>query len=294
MFLGGHPQIASLGELNFLGKAVKLGELCSCGSTVSACQAWEKIYREIQRETGIYFPDTPYSYKLWDARSRVIIDHDYQNKLFHARFLFRRAWMGVRALLPSPFDRIVPIPPAYHSAIKNKMRIFRIISKIWGKRVVVDSSKNPWEAVELARRFPGQVKVLLVTRDGRGVYLSRRGSGFGREASVLEWSKYYQNAAPMLREKINSENLMQLRYEDFASDPESMGRKICGFIGLDYDPAMLDFSSGERHMANGNDTRFKSNKGIRLDERWRSELVGEELAYFERHGGSVNHMLGYV
>jgi len=256
--------------------------------------AWRKIYKEIQTETGIYIPDTPYAYKLWDARSRVIIDHEYQNKLFYAKFYYRRAWMGARAYLPAPLGRLAPMPPAYHSAIRNKMRLFRIISQAWGKRVVVDSSKNPWEAVELANRFPEQVKVLLVTRDGRGVYLSRRTSGFDREASVLEWAKYYRNAAPMLREKINPANIMQLRYEDFASDPENMGRKLCSFVGMDYDPVMLDFSNGERHMANGNDTRFNSNKGIRLDERWRRELVGEELAYFESRGGSVNHMLGYV
>lgn len=293
MFLGGHSRVASLGEINFLGKAVKLGEACSCGEPVATCSTWKRLYDAVKKQTGIDIAETPYAYRLWDARSRVIIDHNHQNALFHARFLFRRAWLGLREALPSGLRSIIPIPPAYEKALHNKMQLFQLMADTWGKKVIVDSSKNPWEAIELAARWPEQVKVVLVTRDGRGVYLSRRSSGFDRGISVRDWMKYYRRAAPMLVKRLPAPNLLQMRYEDFASDPEGMGRKLCEFAGIEYEPSMLALDQGERHMANGNDTRFSPSKGIRLDERWRDGLKGDELAYFERHGGPVNRMLGY-
>ena len=293
MFLGGHSRVASLGEINFLGKAVKLGEACSCGEPVASCPAWKRLYDAVLQKTGINIPEAPYAYRLWDARSRVIIDREYQNALFHAKFLFRRAWLGLRESLPAGLRTLTPIPPAYEKALHNKMQLFQLLADSWGKSVIVDSSKNPWEAIELAARWPAQVKVVLVTRDGRGVYFSRRSSGFDPKVSVREWMKYYRRAAPMLVKHLPAASLMQMRYEDFASDPEGRGRELCAFAGIEYEASMLDLSRGERHMANGNNTRFSPGKGIRLDERWRDGLKDEELAYFERHGGAVNRKLGY-
>jgi hypothetical protein len=47
-------------------------------------------------------------------------------------------------------------------------------------------------------------------------------------------------------------------------------------------------------MVTGNDTRFSVDKGLNADERWKTELVGDELAYFEKHAGQLNRALGYL
>lgn len=293
MFLGGHPAAASLGELNFLGKALALNEDCSCGTSLSACEEWQKVFRAIASERGFSPVDDPYRLRLWDARSRVLIDHAYQTPAYHAAFYFRRAWLGVRESLPAVFQKLVPIPPVLSRALANKMDLYRIIAENWGKSHVIDSSKNPWEAMELARRWPDRVKVVLVTRNGRGVYLSRRNSGFSRRVSVAEWMNYYRRAVPVLDRNLTSSQMLRMSYEDFARDPEAAGRRLCEFVGLEFEPAMLALNAAGRHMANGNDTRFSPGKGIRLDERWKSELVGDELAYFNAHGAVVNRLLGY-
>ena len=57
---------------------------------------------------------------------------------------------------------------------------------------------------------------------------------------------------------------------------------------------MTDLSHAERHMVNGNDTRFRPERGIHLDERWRTDLAGDELAYFEGAAGRLNAQLGYA
>lgn len=294
MFLGGHSAIASLGEVNFLGNAIRLDQFCSCGRPFNRCDYWRLIFDRLKHETGIDLLRQPYAYPLWDARARVIVDHDYQDWLFHTRFYVKRAWLGIRDKLPDGLHYKCPIPPSYSSALQNKMRLVSIISEEWDKKIVVDSSKNPWEAQELSIRFPGQVLIVFVVRDGRGVYFSKRTSGFSKSDSIKGWRRYYRNALPKLLKRVPKSCLLIMKYEDLASRPEYWGSEICSRVGITYEPKMMDLNSNVRHMASGNDTRFLAAKGIRLDERWRRDLTNREFEYFEKHAGNLNRELGYA
>lgn len=294
MFLGGHPRIASLGESNFLGKAVQLGQACTCGATVRECLRWNAVFDAILADSGVDLRQDPYGWPLWNARARVIVDHERQGLVFNAAFRLRKSWLLARARLPQPLRSALPLPPLLSTAVKNKLRLYQVVASAWGRSVVVDSSKNPFEAIELARRWPDRILVVLLTRDGRGVFLSKRSSGFARGESVSPWQTYYRRVLPLLQRDLPAANLARWRYEDIASDPEAFARSLCQKVGLDYDPAMMDLASGDRHMVGGNETRFAPGRGIRLDERWRRELQGDELDYFMRHGGRLNERLGYT
>lgn len=291
MFLGGHPRAASLGEANFLAKVIRLGERCSCGELVRDCGHWHAVYDrlapwgfELQR---------PYRYRLWDAVAWGNVDKEYQNRGFLARTRARGAWMSLRDLAPASLRNACPIPPAYDEALANKLRLYEAVAAAWDKELIVDSSKNVREAVELFRRRPDAVRILLLTRDGRGVYLSRRSSGRDREESVNGWLAYYTRALALLERHVPVRARMQLKYEDVAQDPKRMGEALCRFIGLDFQDSMLKLDHVVRHMVNGNNTRFRPGKGISLDERWRRDLQPGELAYFEGRGGPMNAALGY-
>lgn len=293
MFLGAHPDAASLGEVNLIGKALKLGQMCTCGAVLTQCPAWARVFGAIRDETGIDMPTDPYAYQLWNARARTVVDHDRQDFVFETLFKLRKAWLLGRSRMPAALRHRVPLPPSLGRTLANKMALYAHIAGKWNRRVIVDSSKNPWEAIELARRWPDQVHVVLLTRDGRGVYQSRRGTGFSQQESVDGWRVYYRRVQPLLRREVRAGNLTELKYEDFCAHPDVVGPGLCAQVGLQFDPRMLALGAGERHMVNGNDTRFAPQRGIRLDERWRHELVGEELAYFERRGSELNARLGY-
>lgn len=294
MFLGGHPRIASLGEANLLGKQINLRRECSCGVPVPECSAWSGVISNLQQSQHQDLLRQPYKFRLWDLKSRNAIDPSYQNWSFHVGFWTRKAWLMARRGAAEMAGVNMPLPPVFEVALRNKMSLYRAVAASWNKDVVVDSSKNPWEALELVRRWPDIVRVVLLTRDGRGVFLSRRSSGFSRSISLRGWRNYYRRAAPMLRNSVPSSHLLQSRYEDLASDPTAFAEMLCEFAGVEFDDGMLRLDGAQRHLVDGNDTRFSAGKGIRLDERWRTELVGEELAFFERHGGLLNKRLGYV
>jgi Sulfotransferase family len=294
MFLGAHSRITSLGEANFLGKAIRLGQTCTCGAPIPECRHWAAVFERIQTRTGVDLRCDPYGLPLWNARARVVVDNEHQDARFHLMFRLRKLWLLTRVRLPAPLRRRVPLPQALAKAIRNKMVLYEAIGEAWDKDVVVDSSKNPFEAIELARRWPDRVLVVLVTRDGRGVYLSRRTSGVPRHSSVTEWRRYYRRALPILRRDVPAGRLLTLRYEDLAANPETVGRRLCDQLGLPFEPGMCGLVAAGRHMIDGNDTRFAAGRGLRLDERWRRELGEEDLAYFSRVGGSLNAALGYA
>ena len=293
MFIGGHSQTASLGEINLLGNAISLNAECSCGDKLSACMQWRKVFDAVLSSHGIDLVKNPYEFKLWDAIAFDKIDHQRQTRAYRLAITLRKAWMRGRDYLPYSLRKHFPIPPILLEALRNKMDLFKEISRCWSKTVIVDSSKNFREAVELHQRWPNLVKVILLTRDGRGVYLSRRSSGRNQLESVSGWLNYYYNALPLLERCIASDSLLKIRYEDLASDPEKTGRVLCDFVGIPFEPQMLDLSQSTRHLVGGNNTRFSPEKGIRLDERWRTELYGKELDFFERVGGNMNYRLGY-
>lgn len=126
----------------------------------------------------------------------------------------RKAWVDVRNHLPYNLCEYTPIPPVLVKALRNKMDLYRAVSRCWDKSVVVDSSKNFRQAVELYRRWPDLVRVILLTRDGRGTYLSSRSSGHSRSNSVNAWLSYYRRSLPLLESHIAQSSLLKMRYED--------------------------------------------------------------------------------
>lgn len=294
MFLGGHPQVASLGEANFLGKAIRMRQQCTCGSLVSECSAWASVFTRIAAMAGgADLRTDPYGWPLWPARSLVIVDHERQTRGFHAVFKLHKALLIARSRLPGVSRFRLPLPRLLQEALDNKIHLYNAVSESWGKQVVVDSSKSLFEAIELARRAPDRVQVLLLSRDGRGVFSSRRRSGIDRHRAVRDWARYYERALALLPRHVPAANLVRLSYEELACEPERVGAELCSRLGLSYDPSMLRLDHGLRHMVDGNDTRFSGRDEIRLDERWKSELDSEDLSFFFRHGGQTNSALGY-
>ena len=293
MFIGGHSQAASLGEVNLLGNALSLNAECSCGDKLSTCVQWRKVFDAIVSSYDIDFIKYPYKFKLWDAIAFNQIDYQHQTRAYLLAIALRKAWMRGRDHLPYSLRKRFHIPLILFEALHNKMNLYKEIFYCWNKTIIIDSSKNFREAVELHQRWPNLVKIILLTRDGRGVYLSRRSSGRNQLESITGWLKYYSHALPLLEKYIAAEKLLKIRYEDLASDPEKMGHILCDFVGVPFESQMLDLSLSTRHLVSGNNTRFSPQKGIQLDERCRTELHGEELDFFQRVGGDMNHRLGY-
>src|SRR5262249_22955342 len=142
MMLGGHSQIASLGEFSMLGKAVALDMVCSCGKQVSACEQWSLVLARLRNETGIDLFAAPYSLWQWDTRSKIVIDPAQQTRAYLLAARIRTVMCNLRFHRPAGAPFRMPLPPSLRRGVRNTLLLYDAIRSEWNKRVVVDSSKN--------------------------------------------------------------------------------------------------------------------------------------------------------
>jgi hypothetical protein len=117
-----------------------------------------------------------------------------------------------------------------------------------GKRFFLD--KTPANALVLpfiTRLYP-QARYVVLTRHPAAVFSSFANSFFDgdyeaahRFNPILE--RYVPAMARLLREA--SVPLVQVGYEQLVSDPEGEMRRVCGLLGLDFEPGMIEYGRQE-------------------------------------------------
>lgn len=292
LLLGSHSDAISLGEITQLPKNLALNTPCSCGQPVRQCRLWRAVVDQLRQKPAFSaLDDDPYSLFLGLFEAGTVIDREHQTRLrmLYRRLAYARAFARLRwgpvpcASGPRPLDR----------GARNKLRLFGVVADLTGRHVLVDSSKHYLEALALYLAAPSRTKILLLVRDGRAVLHSGLKRGWPRGKALGAWSRTYRRAMPLLERHVAPERLDFVRYEDLAVDPASELHRICRFIGIDYEPAMLDFRSKTHHLVNGNAMRLGRSAEIRLDEAWKDRLSAADLEYFEERAGVLNRELGY-
>src|SRR6185436_9224322 len=102
------------------------------------------------------------------------------------------------------------------------------------------------------------------------VFLRGRHPFTRRELAELLWVIGHQNAMELLRE-VPVERQIWIRFEDLVREPETTLRALCGFLGVDWHPAMArPYEDGAARMTDGlhaaswmlGDVKFHRHAGI--------------------------------
>lgn len=149
----------------------------------------------------------------------------------------------------------------------------------------------------LSRLFP-EARFVHMVRDGRDVALStldlRR---FHRHAATCGYFWARQIAAAIGEgRRLGPGRYLELRYEDLLDGPERELERLCTFVGLPYDDAMLQH---DEHDLEKLPERFRPihtrlalppTKGLR---DWRTQMSPREVAEFEAVAGDQLRAAGY-
>ncbi len=168
----------------------------------------------------------------------------------------------------------------------------RAIALASGKPILVDASKDGEQFELLLRAARFDVRVVELLRDGRGVVhaYQRKYGGFARGYRI--WSRSLRTAARM-RPRFAPNHWLTLRYEDLARAPADELARVCAFLGVAYEPAMLSFRHAAWEGIAGNRMSGGTSEAIVLDERWRREVSWPSRALFAALGGRRNARNGY-
>lgn len=297
--LGKHPAAQNLGEVSFIPKLLALGEPCSCGVALRECPFWRPIFDDFTRVSGHDIRREPYAVYFGDAPKAStgsgLIDHSHQTRSRYAMMKLRGA-LDTAAVLyaPKALGLRRAALPSLNRGVDNTLALYATVSQRTGARLIVDASKMPRKSAHLYAADPERVRIVHLTRDGRGVAASRK-KYMPVAYAARRWRHYHRLASRLLERWVPPEHRLRLSYEEFAAQPEAVLRRVFEWLDLAYAPECLRFGGPvTEHSAGGNPARFEMAGGIRgVDERWRTLLSPAELAEFERSSGALNRALGY-
>lgn len=197
--------------------------------------------------------------------------------------------------------------------VDNGEDLYEMLSRRTRRPIVFDSTKgiNRVRPQLAARQGVVPLHLIVLTRDGRAVVNS----------DLRKWpeTSAHDHAAAWVERMREVEELAsrwpgavhRLRYEELALRPESTLRALANFLGVFFDPAMLDPWDSDQHPIGGNPgplllfsrkrtkvvvnpdekTRYwygSHPREIVLDLRWKREMNVDALAVFEEVAGETN------
>jgi hypothetical protein len=278
--LARHPEIGTVGELSGTRYRAMPGYKCSCGQVLKHCEFWRRVSAAMARR-GFAYSATSAETDIRNANSPV------------ARRLLKPMHRG--ALFESVRDLGLLLAPGGWAHIERvqrmKLALVASIMECTGKPVLVDSSKSGVQ-LKYHLRNPGlEVKLLWLVRDGRGVTLSMmRNQGASLAHGAYEWRRRNEEAETIVRH-LERRRWMQLRYEVLCAEPERTLEALFRFIGV-APRASLD-AAPELHVL-GHRMRMNSGAPVQVNQRWRTELTGDDLALFDAVAGRMNRAYGYA
>ena len=134
----------------------------------------------------------------------------------------------------------------------------------------------------LCRIWP-RARYLHLVRDGRDV--SRSIIEMGLAGNMWTASAIWENAElawEVMRPSLSDDRFLEIRYEELLRQPEETLARICRFVGLEYDPAMMSYPS---------DSTYGPPDPTAID-RWR-HLSEDEVRLAEARIGTLLERRGY-
>jgi hypothetical protein len=304
MLLGAQPGACTAGEL----KATSLGDpnayRCSCRQLIRECEFWKQVSAAMERRGIAQFDITHAGTNIFDAPATL------SRRLLCP--LYRRG------PLETARDLALSLTPGWRSHLQEtsqrNLALIESLLEVTGAEIVIDSSKVALRLKYLLQIPELDIRVIRVIRDGRAVSLTYmddwnfadsadpalRGGGTGTKRpsprqdmaeAAHEW-KRSNEAADALVASLPRSQWVEVRYEELCADPGATLRRLAPFLGLDPDQTLLDFRSRQQHVI-GNGMRMDTTSEIKLDERWRQHLTGEDLRVFNEVAGKLNRKYGY-
>jgi hypothetical protein len=185
--------------------------------------------------------------------------------------------------------------------------IFDLYGKARGKPVVGDKTPGYARSMPLLHSLWPSARFVHLIRDGRDVCLSavdwkKPGkllvrAPTWREDRVTTAALWWAWHVCMARESgraLDPGRYYEIRYEALVTAPAQECVKLCAFLGVPYDEAMLRFHETRSRCEPGLDAKeawLPVTVGLR---DWRSQMCAAEVERFEATAGDLLEELGYV
>jgi len=284
ILLSNHSDIVGVGELINLDSHISKGNVgwswkwkCTCGSDFEKCDFWGPIIKEIN--------------DIKTRRTRIeplVLPNP------------RKVELGKIDLIFSTSKRNIDIS-------HNCWLLYKLISKIYVKKIIVDSSKSVNQLYNLyLLKNNNSFKVIYIRRDIRGV-LNSYNKNYKRITPPSEFRKpsTYKNLKiylGLLKEEINrikfisrlhKNDLIYVEYERLCDNLEAELKRISNFIGINFQNDMKFFNTKGKHNIGGSPGRFNRPALVKKDEAWKDVIDFKKAPLINFMGIIINTMIKF-
>lgn len=186
-----------------------------------------------------------------------------------------------------------------------------------GKRLVGDKSPGYVRYLKSIERVLPGIRVIHLIRDGRDCFASQRHARFSLRSNAVrspqqQAEEWCSAVGAGRRDGPALAAYLEVRYEDLILDTERVLQRVCGFLGVDYEPEMNDYHTraavrllelGDRVVEGGR----RQSGAVRREAfaltgsppddtrvgRWRETLLPKEVAAYESVAGPLLAECGY-
>lgn len=206
---------------------------------------------------------------------------------------FRALWDDFRNEPPFRWANGGEPPPVPEDWKEMPRRLRTVIDQTYGYFARTQGKrrwceKTPMHAQHIAALhaiFPDAYFIHMI-RDGRSSAASfHRRWGYIPQRTIYRWRSVI--AAARRQAAASGARYVEVFYEKLTEDPETQMRRVCDFIGVEYEDAVLSVSRKPKHSGSSADTIVQS------APRWRSYFKPRQIAVLESIAGKTLTELGY-
>jgi hypothetical protein len=184
--------------------------------------------------------------------------------------------------------------------------VFDLYGKGQGKRLVGDKTPGYVRRIPTLHALWPKARFVHLIRDGRDVCMSainwsrayklaRRYSTWTEDpiTTAALWWEWHVRLGREDSRSLPPKLYHEVRYEALVSEPAKECEKLCCFLDLPYDDAMLKFHEGRTKMKPGRDAKkawLPITSGLR---DWSEQMRAEDLERFEAAAGNLLEELDY-
>jgi Sulfotransferase family len=188
-------------------------------------------------------------------------------------------------------------------------RVFDIHGRAHRKRIVGDKTPHYVRSLPTLHSLWPWARIVHLIRDGRDVALSvlawrkvtERGGSVARfpsfrddpVATVACWWEWLVRLGREDGAALGSDIYAEVRYESLVSRPAAECERLCRFLGVAYDEAMLSFHEGRERSDPDLDAKKAWRRVTPGLRNWRAEMRPADVERFEETAGSLLDELGY-
>lgn len=149
----------------------------------------------------------------------------------------------------------------------------------------------------LARVFP-DARYVHIVRDGRDAALSflamtrKPRFNVSRPRALGDFAAAWRREVLAARRFGREHPYFELRYEDLVEEPEARLRDVCAFLGLEFEPKMLEYHR-EADLDITVDHVLLARPPVTTARKWREQMAGRDVELFEAIAGDALSELGY-